>query len=306
MSLKFAGNVTVKGGAIKVSASHNAKTLNTQMLIKFKTSEENLLDEVLRMYKSEKLMALSSNPNNKITAMVCNNNCVFVILPEAKALNVIAQTYKYIQTAKLNPASIKACIVKNQSYKKMHSDIAKGFEVIITGKCKRLVGHFVDRDKAIEKLSADIDAVVPKDLPDITITKKPEPYYIEYTITGSALVKLYFAIFFAGHDFVFKGNKLITDEHTHGEMVLNLKEYGGKIGGVVKSWLQQMGAKKTKPSANDDGGKKMKEANDIALENLNVMNRITCELHGLTYTPFTMGSWELDKAAVADVKKIFG
>ena len=48
----------------------------------------------------------------------------------------------------------------------------------------------------------------------------------------------------------------------------------------------------------------MKEKNEIALYNLNVMIRIICEMFGLGVKTLTMASWELDKTALAEMKKI--
>lgn len=304
MSVKFNGSVSTRRGSIKISTQHKPKVTSTEVFIKFSTSESNLLDELLKMYRAEKLITIGANNNNRIDYMKCNNNCIYAVMPEATVLTFIANTYKYLMNASIKSVSIRNCIMKTQSYKKLHDDIAKGFEVIVTGKCKLLTTKFVDRSPHVEKLSKTINSIEIKKIDDIVVKKAPEPYFKEFSISGGNLAKLYFAIFCKDFNFSFKGNKIITDDHTLEEMKFFIKEHTSLAQGLIKAWLTQAGRKKTKPAGNDSGGAKMRQSNGIALDCINTMSKIVCELFGISVINFTQATWELDKDALAEMKKM--
>lgn len=304
MAVRITSKVSIGKGDINFTTSHVAKVASTQLFIKFKTTESQLLDELLHKFKNEKFMDVGTNPNNKVDAMTVNNNCVFAVLPEAKIMSFIQVLHKYLLVGKISSISVKNCLNKSQSYKRLHDDIKSGYDCIVTGKCKNFTLKLHNNHPSIKAFGSKIAAIESKDMPDIVIKKASEPYYKSFDCHGSDMAKLYFAIFCSQFEFIFKGTKIITDDHTYESMKWHIKEYGGVAQGFIKSFLNQCGKKLTKPAANDTGGSKMKEKNEIALYNLNVMIRIICEMFGLGVKTLTMASWELDKTALAEMKKI--
>ena len=304
MAFRITSNVSIGKGTIKFETSHVAKVTSTQLFIEFDTTEDMLLNELLHKFKSEKFIDIGTNPNNKADAMTVNNNCLFVVLPEAKIMSFLQVVHKYLLTASISAVTIRNCITKNQSYKKLHSDISSGYNCIVTGKCKNFTLKLHNKHPSIKSFGDKMAAIPAKAIEDIKITKAPEPYYKSYDCSGSDMAKLYFAIFCSQYEFVFKGSKIITDEHTHDQLKWHMKEYGGVAQGFIKAFLGQCGKKLTKPAANDTGGKKMKEKNEVALYNLNVMLKIICKMYGLPVKELSMATWAINKDAVADMKKL--
>ena len=304
MAVRITTNVSIGNGSIKFMTSHVAKVASTQLFIKFDTSEKMLLDELLHRFKNEKFMDVGTNPNNKVDAMTVNNNCIFAVLPEAKIFSFLQVVHKYLLTASISAASIKSCITKNQSYSKLHSDIKNGYDCIVTGKCKNFTLKLHNKSPAISTFTSKMKAIVAKKMEDIKVTKAAEPFYKSYACSGSDMAKLYFAIFCSQYEFVFSGNNIVTDERTYEMLKQHIREYGGVSQGLIKAFLSQCGKKLTKAAANDTGGKKMREKNETALYNLNIMLRIMCHMYGLPVKQLTMANWEGDKDAMAGMKKL--
>lgn len=305
MSVVFDSDISTAHGKIHLDAVHNPKLPVTHILIKFRTSENNLMDEILRKFLNEKFIGVSVNANNAADYMLAMNNCIYVILPESKVFSFIATLYKYILTTQIKSFTIKNCIIKNQSYRKLHEDVKKGFDIVMTGKCKSTITKITGKASGFMKFIDNLNSTLAKGYPDIEIKKAPEPYYKSFDIAPTGdMGKLYFSIFFANFDFTIKGNKLIAGEEVYSAMRNHVKEYGDLVRSNVKSFLTQAGAKRTKPAANDDGGVKMKEANGRALLITNQNIKILSYLHGLTFKPLTLAEWTVDPAVVAEVKKM--
>lgn len=298
----YSGDITFGSGKLHIRTAHNAKVQTAQVFIQFNTSENELINELLRKYESEKFVAIGTNPNSKLEYYKANNGCCFAVMPESKVLNFIATIYKYLMTTTLSAVSVKNCLTKKASYNKLHADIAKGFNVIVTGKCKALTNKLSSHLPVIDSLSKNMAAIKAKAVADIDA--KAEAYMKPHDISGSNLAKLYLVIFAQRFNFVINGNKLYCDDGTWSELVFFIKEHAPVAGGVIKSYLKQAGAKKTKASANDANGSKMKESNDIALKNLNTIIEITCRLYALPIITLTLSTWELDKTALAEMKKM--
>lgn len=288
-------------GPINARLIPNTKSQFTQVLVKFTTTEVELCRELLHSFIDAKTLDIGLNAKTKIVDAHANGTGIVATVLEAKAFAFVTMLYKHMLTTSINATSAK-CLTKNQSYKKLHGDIKKGFKVIITGKCKVLV-----RKSVTPELKARIDkalkAITPKDINDIVV-KKPFDGLKTYSFGGSDLAKLYFCIMCAQFEFSVSGNKLTTCESTYAEMKRFLRERGGMIGANVKAFLTQAGAKATKPSANDTDGSKMREKNDMALKALNAMTEVICDMYGITFKPFTMASWEFNADAAKDVKSI--
>ena len=304
MAVRITSSVSIGRGTIKFTTSHVMKVASTQLFLKFDTSEDMLLNELLHRFKNEKFIDIGSNPNNKVDSMSVNNCCLFVVLPEAKIMSFLQVVHKYLLTASISAATIRNCITKNQSYKKLHSDILEGYSCIVTGKCKVFTLKLHNKHPSIKSFGDKMAAIKPKAMDDIKVTKEIEPFYKSYDCSGDDMAKLYFAIFCSQFEFVFKGSKIITDAHTYECLKSHMREYGGVAQGFIKAFLGQCGKKLTKPAANDRGGAKMKEKNEIALYNLNLMIKIVCHMYGIGVKTLTMTTWEVDKDAIADMKKL--
>ena len=298
----YSGDINFGIGKLHIKTSHNSKVQTAQVFIQFNTTEHELINELLRKYESEKFVAIGSNPNNKLEYYKANNDCCFAVMPESKVFNFIATIYKYLLTTTLSAASIKNCLTKKASYNKLHADVSKGFEVIVTGKCKALTNKLASKLPVIDALAKNMSSIKPKAVADIDA--HAEAWMKPHDIAGSKLAKLYLVIFAQRFNFVINGNKLYCDDGTWSELAFFMKEHAPVAGGVIKSYLKQAGAKKSKASANDTSGSKMKASNDIALKNLNTIIEITCKLYGLPVETLTLASWDLDKAALAEMKKL--
>lgn len=297
----YEGTIDFTGGKIHIKTTHNKKVQTSQVLIQFNTTEEELLNELLDKFESEKFVAIGANPNNKMEYYKGNNGCAFAVMPEAKVFNFIATMYKYVLTSVLSASNAKV-LSKNASYSKLHSDIMKGFNVFITGKCKALTLKLSTKAPVVAKLSAGLSAIKPKTVADVKAVS--ENMIKPHDISGSKTARLYFVIFCQKFNFKISGNKLYCDDHTWSELIAFMKDYAPVAGGVITSYLKQAGSKKTKPSSNDTGGAKMNESNNEALAALNAIIEVTCILYGLPVETLTLASWQADKTALAEMKKM--
>ena len=301
LSFIYEERVDIKKGKIGLTITHNQKSPSTHVFLKFKTSENCLLDTLLREFVVEKFRAIGANPNNRADYMISNNNCIYLILPESNVLSSTLLIYKYLLTTKV-PASVKKVFDRDQSYTKLHRDIEKGFEMIVTGKCKNLANKFSVHHNTIDNFIKKLNLVESKDFPDAKVTTAP--YNGTFPIAGSDLAKLYMTILLSDMDFVFKGNSVVTCEDVYQEMKNKIREHQTSIKSIIKNFLDQMGKKKVTPAANDPDKSKMKVDNDCMLHNLNVMVRIVSELHNLPFKPLTMTTWTLNVDAIKEVKRM--
>lgn len=288
-------------GPINARLIPNPKSQFTQVLVKFTTTESELCRELLCSFVDAKTLDIGLNAKTKIVDAHVNGTGIIATVLESKAFTFVTMLYKHMLTASISAASAK-CLTKNQSYKKLHGDVKKGFKVIVTGKCKVLL-----RKSTVPEFKAKIDkaikAVTPKDKDDIVV-KKPFEGIKTYSFGGSELAKLYFCIMCAQFEFTVSGNKLTTCESTYADIKHFLRERGGMIGANIKAFLTQAGAKATKPSANDTDGSKMKTKNDVALKALNAMTEVICEMYGLSFKPFTLATWVFNADAAKEVKSM--
>ena len=139
----------LKTGKIDGFISHNKKAKNAQILIEFNSSESELLDELLIRFKSEKVFEVGTNANNAIVNCWTSNNSIYLVVPDTYILKVTALVYMYMLASKISAVAARDCISKEQSYKKLHTDIQKGFKRTITGKCMSLYRKIEAKDKSI-------------------------------------------------------------------------------------------------------------------------------------------------------------
>lgn len=299
-----------KTGKIEIETSHNSKiTSGSQVFIQFKSTEDLLLNELLKKFKAAKLFDIGANANNKIISMVCNNGCVYTTVPEAKVFNIILQVYKYLLTMKISSSIIHSSISASQSYKKLHEDVMKGFNIIITGKCKSLTEKLNSKDsdkrKQLVKFIELLNEIKPKDIDDIKPSKYASECCKKYSISGSNTAKLYFAIMCVDFNFKFDGNNLITDECTYKNMAEFIKNYGEISRERIKTFITQTGSKASIPPANSnkDVKEKIEARNNLNLYNLNIIINIISNLFNIPFKKLTIETWELDKSALAEMKK---
>ena len=297
-------NLPITNGNIHLEVSHNKKAKNAQILMTFKTSQVDLLDELLIRFKTEKVFEIGTNANNAIVNCWTSNQSIYLVVPESNILKVIALVYSYILASKISSVAAKDCITKDQSYDKLHDDIQKGFEVTITGKCGQILKKFEKKDKSISAFVACINAAKVRKFPDAKASAHSEEWLKPHAITGSETAKLYMCLFLGRFEFVMKGNNLVTDDCTYENMKHFIAEHGDVAAAHIKAYLSQCGSKRSKPAANDPNGVKMKEANAVALKNLNIILNMICKLHGLTFKPLTLESWDIDRKAVTEMKKL--
>ena len=290
-------------GKIDITISHNKKAKNAHILLSFKTSETDLLDELLIRFKTEKVFEIGTNANNAIVNCWTSNQSIYLVVPESNILKVMALVYAYLLASKISTVAAKDCITKDQSYDKLHDDIQKGFEVVITGKCMQVVRKLASKDKSITAFITAINGAKIRKFPDAKASKHDEPWFKPHAIDISNTAKLYMCLFLGRFEFVMNGNNIMTDDMTFASMQHYLAEHGDVAQAHIKAYLGQCGAKRSKPADNDPKGEKMKAANEEALKNLNLVLSMICKLHALPFNPLTQASWELDKPAVAELKK---
>ena len=114
MTFRASTNISIGGGSIRISSSHVPKLTSTRLFIKFESSEDQLLNELLRKFKNEKFMDIGSNPNNKVDAMSVNNGCIFVVLPEARIMSFIQVIHKYMLVERISALTAKTCLTKSR------------------------------------------------------------------------------------------------------------------------------------------------------------------------------------------------
>lgn len=297
--------VDFKTGKINVKIQHNSKAYIAYMLIKFKTSEEELLSELLRKFKNEKFIGMGTNLNNKCQMIKTNINSLYATIPDGKILQFITLLYRYILNMDINNVSISSCLTKNQSYNKLHDDVKKGFDLYITGKCKNLENKFIEKNKQIKNFSTVLSSTPIKKRDDIKINKdKASSYYSKYKISENYLTKLYFCIFYQEYDFHFSndGNEIMINQNVAELMNYHMKENKKLVQGYVKAFMTQLGNVATKPSRFDKNGEAMKKRNKIIIDNINMLIEMVCEFYNLKYN--TISNIIIEQESLTNLKKI--
>lgn len=295
--------VEYKTGKINVQIQHNPKAYIAYILVKFKSTEDELLAELLRKFKNEKFVGFGTNLNNKCQMMKSNVDSIYATIPEGKVLQFVSTLYRYLMTSDISSTAVASCLTKNQSYNKLHNDLKNGFTLYITGKCKNLSNKFTEKNKAIKNFSVVLGATTPKKREDIKVNKdKVKPYYEEFKASGNALTKLYFCIFYQEFDFHFSksGNEVWINKEVSELMKYHMKENKKLVQGYVKAYLNQLGKLATKPSANDKGSAKMKAKNELTMKNINMLLEMLSEFYCLKFSDLTKLS--LDASALTAMK----
>lgn len=278
--------LTFGNNKIDIKVVHNPKAPSTQLLLTFKTTEIELLDELLKKFKYEKFISVGANLNNKADQIICKNGCIYAILPEAKVFTFTVVVYKALMTSSLKSAVIKNNLCKNQSYSKLHKDI-KSFQMVITGKAKHICTKLQEKGKPIDAFKTAIQSIEAKDIPDIKIAK-PGTYYQMIDASGSDLAKLYFVIFCQQFDFFYVDkNKILVSEATYAEMKNFIAVNGDSARGLIVNFYKQCGGALT---------------DKLTVKRINVILSMIAELHGISSVPVKEGTWTIDTKALAEMK----
>lgn len=263
---------------------HGAKkALLASVVITIETTEKNLLQELLHQFVVEKSIDIGMNPNNKATNMIAKETSLFVRLPDPKVLNFVLLLFRYLMTMEISGNAKKYCIMKKSSYTKLHDDIKKGMNVIVTGKCFGLINKISSKHKQIEnfKKAIELAGKAAKKSDDIPANGQPD-YYKSRKVTLSPMAMLYVAILGQKYDFYFSKDEIVCSDGVWEELCFFFTEMPSKIfNGKVKSWMQQYGRPKTVAAANDKGGEKMKKFNADLLESVNMEVELISKLFGI-------------------------
>lgn len=274
-------DVKIKGGNIKIKATHNKKFQTSLLFIEFNTSQKNLLNLILQKYACEKRLFTGVNMNNGIYSIITGENSVLMLVPENKITQNISLLYSYISKTHLTSQQAKLC--GSGDYKKLSSDI-KEFNVIVTGKCKNFVNALKNNAPKITNMVNQIDAVTPKDRDNINVEKVDS--CIGKTINIDNLsneAMLYLSICMEDIPCKISKDKLVLLSKNAMEQLEEKWMWKDTFQGKVKSFLTQTGAVGS-PSANDTGGKKFKAKSEMILACENVLASIFSRLRGFNYS----------------------
>ena len=289
-------------GNVHFKVHPSKKALLASVVVSFETTEKNLLQEVLVQFVAEKSFEIGMNPNNKATNMIAKETSLFVRLPDPKVLNFIILLFRYIMSAEISGAAKKYCIMKKSSYSKLHDDIKKGFNVIVTGKCMGLAGKISSKHKQIDnfKKAIEMASKEAKKTDDIPSNGEPD-YYKAHKISLSPMAKLYLCVLGQTHNFYFSKDELTCDDATWMNLCFYFSSFPAKIfNGKMKVWLQQYGRPKSSPAANDNNGGKMKKYNSELLESINMEVEAISTLFGIKPTDIKSIA-SIDKKITAEI-----
>lgn len=271
-------SVSTDKGKVSLRILENKKQQYGQILIKFSTSEGDLLNALLRRFANEKTLALGTPVNNKIANVVVRGtNSIYYTVPDAKIMNSIALLYAYLMKTKLKDSEINLYIHKKCSYKKLHADL-RTFSVLIGGKCISTARKFNSKDKAIERFenvlkTTAVNAKAEEKDIEPKKTSVPSEEVIEDTGDMTGFQKLLFAILLGENDFHFNSaGKIVTCPGCREWIERQLKMYGANLNGKFRAFMQQGGSIASKPSKADTDGSKLKarNANAVAVAKFNI------------------------------------
>lgn len=274
-------DVKIKGGNIKIKATHNKKFQSALLFIEFDTSQKNLLNLLLQKYSCEKRLFTGINMNNGIYSSITGENSILMIVPENKITQNISLLYAYISKTHLTSQQAKLC--GSGDYKKLSSEV-KEFNVIVTGKCKNFINALKNNAPKIVNMVNQINAITPKDRDNINVDKVDS--CIGKTITIDNLsneAMLYLSICMEDIPCKISKDKLTLLSKNALERLEEKMMWKDTFQGKVKSFLNQTGAVGS-PSANDTGGKKFKAKSDMILTCENVLASIFSKLRGFNYS----------------------
>ena len=273
-------------GKISFKLLENKKQQYAQVLIKFSSSENELLNALLDRFIREKSLSIGTPVSTKIANLTTRGlSSIYYTVPDSKLLNSIAIIYAYLLKSKLKAVEIKSLIHKKASYKKLHQDL-RSFNVLITGKCTATARKFANKDKAIDRFENIIKATpVNSKLEDkdIEIGKSlppPTELVIEETQNLSPFQRLLLVILMGDNYFhINPSGKIVICPGEREWFELQLKMYKDILNAKFKAFIQQGGSLGSKPSKNDSNGEKLK------LRNSNVINvaRFNVEILNLLF-----------------------
>jgi hypothetical protein len=276
----------LKGGSIKITATHNKKHQSSIVFIEFDTSQKDLLIMLLQKYVTEKCMIGGINMNTGIYNYIIGENGIMVICPENKITQNISILYGYLLKAEVSKMQQKYI---DGNYGKLVSDI-KSFKVTITGKCKGFIKALHDGAGKLDRLVAFINNAIAKKREAFT---KTDEVKILIPFDGGDISQLYLSVIMGNIPFSFSGKNIRFYFVEDIENAKKIFKFKNSFQGRIKTFLSQSGSPGS-PSKNDKGGVKYKAKIENILDCQNKLASILSSIRG----------GKSVKLELADIKKV--
>ena len=300
---RISKSLSIKGGSVSIKAQHNKKFQCAVLFVEFETSQKDLLCLLLQKYVEEKRLSTGLNMNNAIYQAIPGETSIALFVPENKLTNNIALLISYLNKTHLTSQQQK--LIKSGDYGKLASDI-KGFDVIITGKCKTFIAALKSNANKINNLVAQLNAIEPKKRDNFTTSNVADTSFGETVkFEGSnADAKLYASILLEDIPAKISGSGITLLCENGAARLADKLRFKDVLQGKVKSFLTQTGAVGT-PAANDTGGAKHKAKAAYILACENTLAEIYSKLRGFSYSFGSANDLKkVDSSALSKVKSI--
>lgn len=262
---------------LHINATFNNKAKVANMLIKFNTSESELVNVLLAKYRLEKLSTIGQNINNQILSVILGDKCIVITCPDEKVSHNIVLLLSY-----LSKTSVKNV---NGSFDKMFDG---DIEINVGGKCKKFMQilNNVEQPDVFENVidSIELKGNVEGTGNIDTVVKKSVVFN-----TTTDIFKMYLSIVLQDIACTFEqsGDELKvsflsdTDVSKYEELV-RCKERV-ILQTRIRSFLTQSGTIGT-PAANDKGQVHFKRKVQNILASENALAKIYANLRGFDFT----------------------
>ena len=276
---KVETSIKYSHGDVKITCQFNKRLVGCFMYMKFNTSEQSLLYNLLTKYIHEKVINFGCNLVNEIYSAKATTYGILISCSEKKITSNIINIFAYLMKTKLSSKEVKNVCCKQCDYNKLHKDITS-FSVFITGKTRNLIKNLENKsDKKIDKVIQGLDNIEPKDFGSCENKQFDEVVKLDYK--SSPKEKMDLTLLVEDTPFVFSGDKLVAiDNHTLCE--LSTKFNYDYMLGKIKNFFNCCGSVGS-PAANDEGQVKFKAKCEYLLECLNMFTFIVSDLHGFSY-----------------------
>ena len=266
-------------GSVDLVCQFNKRLIACFVYMKFKTSEQSLLYNLLTKYIHEKVIGFGCNVVNEIYSAKATTQGILISCSEKKVIPNIINIFSYIMKTKLTSKETNNVCCSQCDYDKLHKDVVS-FSVYITGKTRNLLKTFANKsDKKIDKIIQSLNNIEPKQFDSCKVKSFEQPTHLDYS--ASAKEKMDLVLVMEDTPFVFNNNKIIAiDKHTLCQMFTKFR-YDYMLG-KIKNFFNSCGSAGT-PAANDDGQTKYKSKCEYLLECLNILCFMVSDLHGFSY-----------------------
>ena len=246
------------------------------MLIKFNTSEGELVNALLAKYKCEKLSTIGQNINNQMLSIILGDKCIVITCPDEKISHNIVLLLSYLAKTSVNNV--------NGSFDKLFDG---DIDITVGGKCKKFIQMLNSTDKR-EVFENVIDSIELKGTVNGTAVASSS-YDNTITInTSDSTVKMYLSIVLQDIVCTFEqtGDTLSVsflsevDAHKYAELI-RFKERV-VLQTRVRSFLTQSGTIGV-PAANDHEQTQFNRKLQNILASENALAKIYSNLRGFDF-----------------------